>query len=99
MIHRLWLVLFGCWAVFLSGAVASVVGSPGVIQAVRLHSLLGAKEAQLRDVQTELARLDSERERLEKSRVAQEHEIRRTLGYAAADEIIFDFTAAERVGF
>ncbi len=88
---RLWLMIFGLWAVFLSGLFSSIVGSPGIIQAVRLRSLLQAKQAQMAKFEAEISRVERECESLEKSRVVQEREIRRVLGYAAPDEIIFDF--------
>ncbi len=96
--NELWLTLFACWILFLSGIVAGIVGTPGVIQAVRLRSLLYAKESQVHQMEAEVRTLDAERERLIESRVAQEREIRRVLGYAASDEIIFDFASTERLG-
>lgn len=88
---KIWLLVFGGWLVLLSGIGASVVGSPGVLQAMRLSSLLDQKESRQKSLETQIQRLEADREVLEKSRVAQEREIRKTLGYAAADELIFDF--------
>ena len=90
-------MLFGFWGIFLSGIMAPFIGSPGVIQAVRLSNLLDAKQIQLAKIETEITRLDGMRYRLETSRTAQEHEIRRVLGYAAPDEIIFDFTSPDQI--
>lgn len=92
---RLWTFLFGLWGLFLSGALANFVGSPGVIQAVRLKSLLASKQQHVVRMQDELKRLQAEAVQLDKSKVVQQREIRRILGYAAADEIIFDFTDSE----
>jgi cell division protein FtsB len=92
---KLWVSAFSLWGVFLTGIGATLTGSPGLAQAVRLSSLLRAKEAQVTQMQDELKRLRDEAGLLEKSRVVQQREIRRVLGYAANDEIIFDFTTAE----
>jgi cell division protein FtsB len=81
---------------FLSGAGASFVGSPGVLQGVRLKKLLESKRTALLKLEDEVIRGEEESGRLEKSRLVQEREIRRSLGYAAPDELIFDFTASER---
>lgn len=40
--------------------------------------------------------MEGEKVRLEKSAATQEREVRRVLGYAASDEIIFDFAAPIR---
>lgn len=90
--HKLWSFLFALWGLFLSGVFASFVGSPGVIQAVRLKSLLESKRAQVTKLQADLHKLQAESSMLEHSKVAQQREIRRVLGYTAPDEIIFDFT-------
>jgi cell division protein FtsB len=89
---QLWSCAFALWGLFLSGVFANLVGSPGVIQAVRLKNLLEAKQTQITQVQEELQRLELQIVQLEQSKVTQQLEIRRVLGYAAADEIIFDFT-------
>ena len=100
MVTRVWLFLFLTWAILLTGVFAqfSTFSPPGLIQWVQLGHLLESKELQVTQLETTLKRLDAEKQRLEKSRPAQEREIRRVLGYAAADEIIFDFTASERWG-
>jgi cell division protein FtsB len=95
-ISRLWLGLFAIWGLMLTGVLASFVGSPGVIQLVRLKNLLDAKQTRLTQIQSEIDQLESERASLEKSHVAQQREIRKVLGYAAQDEIIFEFSAPER---
>lgn len=89
---QLWLCAFALWGLFLSGVCASFVGSPGVIQAVRLKRLLDSKVADQVQVQGDLRRLQTEAIQLERSKVTQQREIRRVLGYTAPDEIIFDFT-------
>jgi hypothetical protein len=89
---QLWLCAFALWGLFLSGAGASFVGSPGVIQAVRLKRLLDSKIADQVLLQADLRRLQTEAIQLERSKVTQQREIRRVLGYTAPDEIIFDFT-------
>ncbi len=93
--HRVWLGIFGVWAFLLTGAVSGIfgVGGPGVIQGIRLQNLLHARAAHLEDIQAQLTSLQAESERLEKSTVVQQREIRRVLGYAASDEMIFDFSS------
>lgn len=94
---KLWAFLFALWGLFLSGVFASFVGSPGVIQAVRLASLLNSKRVQVTQMQDELHLLESEASQLEHSKVAQQREIRRVLGYTAPDELIFDFTQNDSI--
>jgi cell division protein FtsB len=53
------------------------------------------KKQQLISLNSEMKRLQFEVSKLEHNRVAQEKEIRRTLGYAATDEIIFDFVSSD----
>ena len=89
--HRLWLGLFGVWAFILTGALSGIVGSPGVIQAIRLENLLHSKSARLDTLQTQLNGTSGPGRGLEKSAAVQQREIRRVLGYAAPDELIFDF--------
>ncbi len=92
---RAWTAIFALWSLFLSGAFASFLGSPGVFQLLRLQSLLNSKQAQVSKLQSEIVALQLEGSLLEHNQVAQQREIRRVLGYAAADELIFDFSSGE----
>ena len=96
--NKLWFGIFGLWLLFLSGALSGLVGSPGVIQALRLSSLLYQKHEQLMATESDIARLEVETALLETSHVVQEREVRRVLGYAAPDELIFDFAESEKPG-
>ncbi len=87
-----WLILFSSWLLFLSGILTTFAGSPGVLQAIRLKSLLDDKSAHLESAKLELQKLQTEIHLLENNRFAQIKEIHRVLGYTASDEIIFDFT-------
>ena len=89
---KLWALLFAFWGLFLTGGLAGFVDSPGIIQAARLGSLLDSKHDQQEALQDELRKLQNEAVQLEKSKIAQQREIRRVLGYAAPDELIFDFS-------
>jgi len=89
-IHKKWILIFSLWIVFLSGLPANLIGSPGVLQANRLEYLLTAKVHQLDQAEQEVRKLKTEASLLETNRFWQLREIRRTLGYAAPDEIIFD---------
>ena len=94
---KLWTSVFALWGLFLTGVAANFVGSPGVIQAVRLNSLLKSKQVLVSRMQDEMKHLQFDAVQLERSRVAQQREIRRVLGYAATDEIIFDFTVSDAI--
>ena len=89
--RKVWYALLGVWMVLLSGGFAPWLGTPGVIQQVRLQGLLSAREAELARLQAEIDRLREESAALEKSKAVQHREIRKVLGYAADDEIVFDF--------
>jgi hypothetical protein len=89
--HRIWLGIFGVWAFFLTGALSGLVGGPGVIQAVRLENLLHSRSARMDQIQNHISEIQSESVGLEKNPITQQREIRRVLGYAAPDELIFDF--------
>jgi hypothetical protein len=94
---RLWVTFFALWAIFLSGALAGFVGTPGAIQAIHLKSLLNEKQARLAEIQAGIDHLQSEASELERSKVVQRREIRRVLGYAAGDELIFDFNSPDSI--
>src|SRR4051812_16212824 len=87
--NRVWGLVFAFWTLFLSG----VVASPGTLQAVRLHDLLADRQTHVEQVQEDIRKLQTEAEELEKNKVVQQREIRRVLGYAANDELIFDFSS------
>ena len=87
-----WMTLFGFWTLFLTGLFANVLGTPGVLQAVRLNNLLRIKQTHLARLQEGLHQLQTEVTELETNRFAQQREIRKILGYAAPDELIFDFS-------
>lgn len=76
----------------LSGVVSQWIGAPGVIQLFKLKNYQDQRQTQLTEAEAEIARLTFDVERLETSRTAQLHEIRKVLGYAAPNELIFDFT-------
>lgn len=90
---QLWIVIFIVWSISLSG----LVGVPGILQSLRLKSLLNSKQTQMNELQTELIRLQDEALGLEKNKVLQQREIRRVLGYSAPDELIFDFTPQQEL--
>ena len=94
---KVWVSVFAVWGILLSGVLASFVGSPGVIQAFGLNSLLQSKQEQVESLTHDIKRLQLEAIQLDKNKVVQQREIRRVLGYAAQDEIIFDFTPVERL--
>lgn len=88
---KIWIGIFGLWLILLSGVLVNRVGSPGILQALRLKSYLDSQVLQTQKLEEELKRLQSEARLLSVSRVAQHREIRRVLGYAAEDELVFVF--------
>ena len=62
---KLWSCVFALWGLFLSGVFANFVGSPGIIQAVRLGSLLHSKRVQLNAMRADLLRLQADASQLE----------------------------------
>lgn len=90
---KLWIGLLVLWLAFLSGGATAWTGTPGVLQQVHLRSLLDSRQAEQAGLQGEIQHLRSEATLLEHSKAVQYREIRRVLGYAAEDEIIFDFAS------
>ena len=88
--------LFFIWAVVLSGIFDQTFSSPGVLQALELRGLLEDKQVQVASLEGEIRALEEQIKLLEKNDIAIEREIRRTLGYAASDELVYDFTASRR---
>lgn len=87
----IWVAIFGIWGFLLTGAFSSFIGTPGILQAQRLRTLLNDKQVQVNRIQDEIIRLQDEAVQLEKNKSLQEREIRRVLGYAASDELVFEF--------
>ena len=85
---QLWIAVFLVWSLSLTG----IIGVPGIFHSLRLKSLLASKQGQVTQLQSELKLLQQEALELEKNKVTQQREIRRVLGYAAPDELIFDFS-------
>ncbi len=69
---------------------------PGILQWFELKGELNDRRADLASIDAEISMIDQDSRRLERSRPAQEKEIRRVLGYVAEDELIFDFSSASR---
>src|SRR5271155_4946722 len=93
--NRLWLGIFGVWLVLLSGLLSSFIGSPGIYQAWQLREILNSKQAQVEKSENQLMALQEDAGLLEKSKVTQQREIRRILGYAGSNELIFDFSGSQ----
>lgn len=86
--------LIGLWGLFLTGILSELTGSPGALQAIRLRNLLEYKKDQLETSEVHLAQLRKQKDDLSFNTTFQEREIRRVLGYAAHDELIFDFNSS-----
>jgi cell division protein FtsB len=91
-IHRIWAAFFISWSIALTGIFSHKLATPGAMQAIRLDQLGTAKRVESERLEAEIARLGEEIGRLKSNSFVQESEIRKTLGYAAPDELIFDFT-------
>ena len=89
---KIWLAIFGIWALLLSGLFSQLTGSPGILQAVRLRALLQSNKDQLYQVEARLSEREKYLASLKTNVFAQMREIRSVLGYAHEDELIFDFT-------
>jgi hypothetical protein len=96
MASRFWIGVFSFWLIILTGIFSGVTGSTGLVQAFRLSRLLEMRQNDVNRMQSEIRGLDQDTAKLEKNSVAQEREIRRSLGYVATDEIVYDFSSAER---
>lgn len=93
--NQIWIGIFAVWLVFLSGILNPFIGSPGALQSVQLQRILNHKQQQIDVAENQLIALQEDSTRLEKNALTQEREIRRVLGYAASNELIFDFSADE----
>jgi cell division protein FtsB len=93
-VARLWAGAFIIWGILLSGVFSPMGGSPGIIQAFRLNTVLNQKQIELAAIESEIEKIEVESAHLEKNPRAQEREVRKTLGYVGSDEIIFDFSSA-----
>jgi cell division protein FtsB len=92
------LAIFAGWLFLLTGSTHRLgAGSPGLMQYWSLNALLRDRQAQLVLIDNEIAKLESESSALEKSRIVQEREIRKTMGYVGENEIIFDFSLSQSV--
>jgi len=90
---RIWIGFFGLWLTLLTGALTPWTGGPGLIQWWQISELAQSRQETIVQLETRILELSTEQVRLEKSPVAQRREIRKVLGYLAADEILFDFSA------
>ena len=93
--NRVWIGLFSLWLLLLSGLLHGLFGAPGIYQAISLQRLLNSKQLLLTRLESEIEQIEGENSALETNRVTQEREIRKTLGYAGQDEIIFDFASSQ----
>lgn len=94
--NRVWIGIFACWLFLLTGLTHEFgAGSPGLIQFTRLNNLLKNRQSQLIDSDNEIVKVEAESELLEKSRVVQEREVRKTMGYVGENELIFDFSLSQ----
>ncbi len=94
--NRAWIAIFAFWLFLLSGITHEFgAGSPGILQYSRLDRLLKERQTQLTDSDAEIERIEIESALLEKSKVIQEREIRKTMGYVGENEIIFDFSLSQ----
>jgi hypothetical protein len=89
--HKLWLIFFGVWLIFLTGLLDPVVGSPGLKQWYKVKSSLNLRRQEVDEVEARSNLLRDAAKQLESNSVAQEREIRRVLGYLGEQEVVFEF--------
>ena len=94
---KIWLGVFALWMVFLSGVLAPLTGTPGIIQMFKLRMMLTNHQEQLAQLEKRGLKFEEERKLLEVSPAAQEREIRRVLGYVAPNELVFDLRPTKKV--
>jgi cell division protein FtsB len=94
LVHQRWALAFLIWFLFLTGLIGTYAGSPGIVQLLRLRNLHDEKQGKIAQLKKEIQVNETMADLLTHSRVAQEKEVRRVLGYAARDEIIFDFSSS-----
>lgn len=95
-LHHSWIVFFGLWFLFLTGFFEWFRPphqlSPGLWQAWQLRRYFHFKQKQERTLDEDIQSLQQKTEVLAHHPLAQEIEIRKVLGYAASDELIFDLS-------
>ncbi len=90
-IHRVWIIIFCVWSLVLTGSLQFMTSAPGVTQWYQLQDIVRFKNEELANLEEEIRQLESERRALMTSAATQEKEIRRVLGYARSDELVFQF--------
>jgi hypothetical protein len=93
--YWLWTAITLGWFLLISGFFEGQLGTPGLVQVFRLRAFLAEKQGKVQQLETELAAIEAAIQRIDQSPVVLEREIRRTLGYVAPEDLIFDFTASE----
>jgi cell division protein FtsB len=91
----LWGAITAGWLLLISGLFEERIGTPGLLQVLRLRSFLAEKQANVQRLEGELAQIEASIKRIDESPVVLDREIRKTLGYVAPEDLIFDFTASE----
>lgn len=97
LVSAFWLVFFSIWGLLISGIFENAFHAPGIMQAIELKQLESERRLKLIEVENEIALMQNENENLQKNLALQEREIRKTLGYVAEDEILFDFSSTSRI--
>lgn len=91
-VHGAWMIVFGGWIIVLTGGLSPFFSqNPGVLQANRLTALKQEKVKLLQNLESEIHGMKQELELIQSNRWFQEREVRRVLGFAAPNEIVFDF--------
>lgn len=96
--HKLWLGIFLIWLVLISGIGMNQlqqkkeIYKPGIIQAFELYQIKKKKEDHVKTLENNLRHLEIEKEELIHNPIAQQRAIRKVLGYAQKNELVFDFS-------
>lgn len=65
--------------------------TPGIWQMISLQQDINSKKNELTELENQISLLEEEQVKLTSDSRYQENEIRRVLGYAAPNELIFEF--------
>ena len=78
----------------MSGIFPFDIGKPGILQAYQLNQFRQKQQGRLAKMEVREKKLLARIQKLKNNAVYQEFEIRKTLGYIGADEVIFHFRSS-----
>ncbi len=91
-----WVGFFIIWLTILSGVFSKISSSPGLLQLVRLKTLIQERHIDVAKMEAQRVDLERQIKNIDQNPYLQEKMIREILGYARKDEIIFDFNVKDQ---